>query len=198
MSSSVSRSIARCASSLAARAPAVVISGGDDASGMASMLADLLTSNLRDFPSRARAASIARGNLVLQASDRDVAVTLTFQPGRITITDGPTPTAPLLYGPWMELAKLCSAQSSPMASLAHGHVRVSRGSAHGVLWLNVIPLGSYSLSVPGSFYDDPATARRRRRRAQLVVACLGGAAAVMLGLHVAGGRHNAGVPQSPL
>ncbi len=150
---------------------------------MASMLAGLLTDNLRDFPSRARAASIARGRLVLRASDRDVAVTLSFQPGRITITDGPADSAPVLYGPWMELTKLCSAQSSPVASLARGRVRVEVGGAHGVLRLNVIPLGSYALSVPASFYDDPATVRRRRLlRAELAGVCLAAATAVVLGL----------------
>ena len=64
-----------------AAAPVVVVPGGEDASGMATMIAGLLADNVRDFPSRARAARLARGAVVLQATDRGFAVTLSFGRG---------------------------------------------------------------------------------------------------------------------
>lgn len=159
------------------RPSAVVLPAGEEASGMATMLAGLLTDNLRDFPSRARAAAIARGAMVLQASDRAATVTLSFQPGQVTVADGLAPGAAVLYGPWLELAKLCSAQASPAVSLARGRVHVTKGHP-----MSVIPVGAYALSVPASFYADPATLARRRRVRHGAL-FLSGAVIAAVGIH---------------
>ena len=86
--------------------PAVLLEAADQASGMAQMLGGLLEDNLRDYPIRARVASRTRGKVVLTASDRDLSVTLTFGDGQVVVSDGAADGAPLLAGPWLELAKL--------------------------------------------------------------------------------------------
>lgn len=154
------------------RHPTVRLLGGDDSSGMATMLAGLLEDNVRDFPMRGRVASVARGDVVLRASDRDLAVTLSFGPGEVTVADGAAPGAPVLAGPWMEMTRLCSGQASPVAAIARGDVKVVRGRR-----MAVVPAVSFVCSVPASFYGD--TSQRRRR---LVVAA---AAVVVVGMVLA-------------
>lgn len=161
------------------RAPEVVLADGDEASGLASMLAGVLSDNLRDYPARARVASIARGDVVLTASDRDVSVTLRFGPGRVVIENGGTRGAPVLAGPWLEMAKLCSGQGSPVAALRDRTVKVTPGRSPAALAAAV-----YALTVPASFYDDDEerAAREERRRRATRIAVL---VAVLLLLGVA-------------
>ncbi|MHB1487245.1 MAG: hypothetical protein ACYCS7_14490 [Acidimicrobiales bacterium] len=136
--------------------PTVVLEGGEEASGLATMLAKLLEDNVRDFPWRARVARGTRGDVVLTASDRGLSVTLSFRGHDIVVRDGVAVDAASLSGSWEDMAKLCSGQASPAAALARGRVRVRPGAR-----FHVVPAASFVLSVPASFYDDDPRQRRR-------------------------------------
>lgn len=135
--------------------PTVVVEGGEEASGMATMLAGLLEDNVRDFPWRARVARGTRGDVVLTASDRGLSVTLSFRGHDIVVRDGVAADAASLSGSWEDMAKLCSGQASPAVALARGRVRVRPGTR-----LHVLPAASFVLSVPASFYGDDRPRRR--------------------------------------
>ena len=153
--------------------PSVRLAAGDRASGLACMLASLLQDNVRDFRSRSLVARFARGDVVLIASDREIAVTLSFRPGEILIEDGAVPGAPVLAGEWLDLAKVCSGQRSPVAAVASGELRVTPG--RGLL---AAAGAGFALSVPKSFYEEKRESLIRRRRA--IVIALVVLAAVML------------------
>jgi len=146
-------------------APAVVLPAADEASGLATMLADLLRDNMKDFPGKGRAAGLARGNVVMRASDRDVSVTLSFRGGEVVVTDGPTPGAPVVQGAWLDLAKLCSGQISPVKAVLARRLEVTP-AAHG---LTALAGASYALSVPPSFYGDEEAVAKRRKQVRLTV-----------------------------
>lgn len=154
-------------------APSVVYADGDDASGMATMLGGLLEDNLRDYPARARVAGIARGDVVLTASDRDISVTVSFRGGEVVVSNGPAAHAAALAGPWLEMAKLCSGQVNPARALARRDLSIDpRGR------LDAVAAAGYVLSVPASFYaaGDPealAAIGRRRRRTAVAVLVVG-------------------------
>jgi len=149
-----------------AHRPPVVLRDGVDASGMASMLAELLRDNLRDFRGRARVAARTRGDLVLTASDRDQSITLSFGPGAIEVSDGAREGAPGMAGPWLAMSRVCSGRISPLRALARRDLRLTWGRH---IW--IVPAGGFVLSVPASFYEG-SRARRRRRRFALSVAVL--------------------------
>ena len=138
--------------------PSVRLAAGDGASGLACMLASLLQDNLRDFRSRSLVARFTRGDVVLLASDRDIAVTLSFRPGEILIGDGAAPGAPVLAGEWLDMAKLCSGQRSPIAAVTSGELRVTPG--RGML---AAAGAGLALSVPKSFYEENRETLVRRR-----------------------------------
>ncbi len=130
-------------------APTVTLPAGDDASGMATMLAELLRGNMRDFPVRAHVAARTRGDVVLTASDRNVSVTLSFRQGEVLVRDGAASGAPVLAGSWMEMTKLCSGRASPLAALATRQLSLVRGRG-----MAAVPAASFVLTVPSSFYGD--------------------------------------------
>ncbi len=151
--------------------PEVVLADGDEASGMATMLGGLLEENLRDYRGRARVAGLARGDVVLTASDRDISVTVSFRGDEVVVSNGPAEGAAALAGPWLEMAKLCSGQVNPVRALARRELTVE---PHGRL--DAVAAAGYVLSVPVSFYGDPealAALGRRRRRAAVAVVAVG-------------------------
>ncbi len=156
--------------------PKVTLANGEDASGMATMLGGLLEDNLRDYPGRARVTSLARGDVVLTASDRDVSVTLSLRGNEVVVANGKLEGAAVLAGPWLEMAKLCSGQVNPLKAVARRELTVElRGR------LDAIAAAGYALSIPSSFYDDEedeAVQRRRRQIAIAVVATTGAVVAV--------------------
>jgi hypothetical protein len=160
------------------RGPSVRLVAGENASGLACMLASLLQDNLRDFRSRSLVARLTRGDVVLLASDRDLAVTLSFRPGEILIEDGAAPGAPVLAGEWLDMAKLCSGQRSPIAAVTSGELRVTPG--RGML---AAAGAGLALSVPKSFYEENRETFIRRRRAVVIALVL--LAAVMLTVIIA-------------
>lgn len=158
-------------------APGVVLPAGDEASGLATMLADLLRDNMKDFPGRGRAAGLARGDVVMCASDRDASVTLSFRGGEVVVTDGVTPGAPVVQGAWLDLAKLCSGQISPVKAVVQRQLKITP-AAHG---LTALAGASYALSVPPSFYGDEEAVAKRKQQVQLTFGITAGAV-VLLGL----------------
>ena len=145
---------------------AVKLAAGDDASGLACMLAALLEDNLRDFRGRSFVARHTRGDVVLLASDRDIAVTLSFRPGEICVVEGAVPDVPVLAGDWLELSKLCSGQRSPVAAVASRQLRVTPGRG-----MRAAAGAGFALSVPKSFYEEePETTTRRRHIAVFALA----------------------------
>jgi hypothetical protein len=170
-------------------APAITFADGEEASGMAHMLGGLLEDNLRDYPSRARVAGLARGNVVLTASDRDVSVTLSFRGHEVVVANGSTERAPVLAGPWLEMAKLCSGQASPLGALARREVSITPRAR-----LDTVAAAGYVLSVPPSFYGDEAAVRQRRRQAIGVgVVAVAAAVIIVCGLRR---RRNLWVPET--
>ena len=151
----------------------VRLADGDRASGLACMLASLLEDNLRDFRTRAFVARLTRGDVVLLASDSDIAVTLSFRPGEVVIGDGPQPGAPVLAGKWLDMAKLCSGRRSPFAAMTSGELRLTPGRK-----LRAVAGAGFALSVPKSFYDENRETFLRRRRGLIISLTL--LAAVML------------------
>jgi len=155
----------------------VRLAAGVEASGLASMLASLLEDNLRDFPTRALAARLARGDVVLLASDRDMAVTLSFRSDEVVIDEGALSGVPTLAGAWLDLAKLCSGQRSAFASMRSGDLRITPGRG-----MRAAAGAGLALSVPRSFYDEDQ-GRGWRRRTLMALVVLGAVVLVALVVH---------------
>lgn len=144
--------------------PAVILRDGDEASGMATMIAGLLEDNLRDFPGRARVASRTRGAIVLTASDRDVSITLSFGRNGVEVSDGAQPGIPAMAGPWLTMSRVCSGRITPFRAIADRELKVTPGRS---LW--VVPAAGFVLSVPASFYGDAEAIRKQRLQIAAVV-----------------------------
>ncbi len=146
--------------------------GADEeaASGLACMVASLLEDNVRDFRTRAAAARFTRGEVVLRASDSDMAITLSFRPGQVVVEEGPRAGVAMVEGEWIHMAALCSGQRSVLAALASGELRLRRG--HG---LRAAAGAGLALSVPPSFYDSDDR-WWRRNLPEVAVALLAAAA----------------------
>ncbi|HNE37397.1 MAG TPA: hypothetical protein PKZ82_12875 [Microthrixaceae bacterium] len=129
--------------------PPVVLRDGDDASGMAVMIAGLLEDNLRDFPGRARVAARTRGSVVLTASDRDVSITVTFGSDGVEIADGARPGVAAMSGPWLTMSRVCSGRNTPWRAIRERELALGWGRS---VW--ALPAAGFVLSVPASFYED--------------------------------------------
>ncbi|HMU80222.1 MAG TPA: hypothetical protein PKC57_08185 [Microthrixaceae bacterium] len=129
--------------------PPVVLRDGDDASGMAVMIAGLLEDNLRDFPGRARVAARTRGSVVLTASDRDVSITVTFGSDGVEIADGARPGVAAMSGPWLTMSRVCSGRNTPWRAIRERELALGGGRS---VW--ALPAAGFVLSVPASFYED--------------------------------------------
>lgn len=157
--------------------PTVTFANGDDASGMAMMLGGLLEENLRDYPGRARVTSLARGDVVLTASDRDVSVTLSLKGDEVVVANGRIEGAPVLAGPWLEMAKLCSGQANPFKAVARRDLTIEFGGR-----MNAMAAAGYALSIPSSFYqdeDEAAASQQQRRRVAIAVVAVTGTVVVV-------------------
>lgn len=119
------------------------------------MVAGLVEANVGDSRARAGVARFARGPLVLRTTDRDAAVTLTFQRDDIVITDGVADGAPSLAGPWLELAHVCTGRRSLFAAIAAGDLEVSPRRRP-----DLVAMAGFVLAAPAE--DEAAHARRRR------------------------------------
>ncbi len=151
--------------------PTVTVVGGEEASGFASMLAEVLAANVADYRGRAWAASRARGSVVLVASDRDIAVTLTFARGDVTIADGTGPGIPVLAGPWLTMADLCSGEVSPVRAIVRRELHVEPTTR-----LDTVAAAGFVLSVPISYYGES----RKRIKVLGTVAATAGVVALVV------------------
>jgi len=148
--------------------PAVAVEGGEQASGLATMVADLLRQNLGDSRTRALVALTTRGDVGLTASDHQLSVTVSFLGRSLRIadraggTDGDTAAVdPYMAGEWLELAHVCSGQHSPFAAWRTHSVSIEpRGHAG-------------RLAAAGFVLSAPAVGEgaARRRRWVVLVAC---------------------------
>lgn len=155
--------------------PRVCVPAGDEASGLAEMVAGLLAANLADSRARAAVARLARGQLVLSTTDRPAAVTLTFRGHEVVVDDGAVADVPSLAGPWLELAHVCSGTRSPAAALVARDLRVAFHRRP-----HLTAMAGFVLAAPA---DTETVAARRRRvvRTLAAVGALGiGAAFVLL------------------
>ncbi len=69
-------------------APRIELAEGADANAFAAMLVDLLKQNLESKPHKLRDFDAIDGAVALIADDADVAVTLEFRRGSLTVHDG--------------------------------------------------------------------------------------------------------------
>lgn len=145
------------------KAPSVQLAAGDEASGMASMLGELLADNLRDFPARARVARLVRGPVVMTAADHNRSITVRFAGKVITIEEGATPGAPCMAGQWLDLAKVCSGGLSPFQAVKERKVQVQN-----LARADLLAAAGFVMSVPASYYGEV----KRVARWQIVVGVL--------------------------
>lgn len=66
----------------------VELAPGTDENGLALMLADLVQQNLEAKPHKKKDFSALNGNVAIVADDADVALTLRFERGKLTIFNG--------------------------------------------------------------------------------------------------------------
>lgn len=145
--------------------PAVRLAAGEDASGMAVMLGDLLSDNLRDYPTRARVARAVRGPVVMTAADHDRSITVDFRGNEIVIEEGSTPGAASMAGPWLDLAAICSGGLSPLQAMREKRIEVDN-----MRRADLLAAAGYVMSVPASYYrDEEENERIRRRRITIIV-----------------------------
>ncbi len=155
--------------------PSVRLSDGDDASGMAVMLADLLADNLRDYPARSRVAHLVRGSVVMTAADRDRSVTVTFAGREVSIADGSLDGAPRMVGEWLDLAQLCSGRLSPIKAVTGRRLTV-----HNIGRVDLLAAAGYVMSVPASYYGEAT--RWTLERIVLTLALVAFVVALILGI----------------
>lgn len=148
--------------------PSVRLAAGDDASGMAVMLGDLLSDNLRDYPTRARVARAVRGPVVMTAADHDRSITVDFRGKEIVIEEGTRPGAAAMAGPWLDLAAICSGGLSPLQAMRDKRIEVDN-----MRRADLLAAAGYVMSVPASYYRDEEEAERiRRQRITIIVIAL--------------------------
>jgi hypothetical protein len=163
----------------------VTVEGGEHASGLAAMVADLLEQNLADSTTRALVASVTRGDVELVASDHDLSVTVSFLGGSLTVSDSPNRrgdvgiVAPRLAGEWLQLSHVCSGQRSPFDAWREGAVVIQ---AHG--HAGRLAAAGFALSAPAT-RDVLA---RRRRAALYVTFVAGGLVVGVLGARTSTSR----------
>jgi hypothetical protein len=68
--------------------PSIELAPGAENNGLASMLAGLVSQNLEAKPHKQRDFRALRGSIAIVAEDADVALTLRFDRGKLTIHDG--------------------------------------------------------------------------------------------------------------
>jgi len=143
----------------------VELPDGDRASGLASMIADLLEANRRDFRLRRWVAGRLRGPVVFTASDRDVSVTLWFDRGAVTVVDGAAVGTPSVAGPWLTMTRVCSGRCSPARAWRDGELALAGPSGRARA-----AAAAFVLSVPSSFYRPPSADPTVRRLARATLA----------------------------
>ncbi len=95
----------------------VIVEAGEDASGLAMLIAGVLEENLKD-PKRDRKAARFRARAVIELTDMDIAVTLIFEEGTIRIVEGKDDAYDLYLGAdYLTLADVTARRISAMKAM---------------------------------------------------------------------------------
>lgn len=149
---------------------AVVLHGGDTASGLADLLHQFLTQIVAADPARARRAARLRGALLFRAAeDPAVCVRIDFTGDRIDVIDhlGPDRGLPVITSDFVTTAHLTTGEERPLPLLLRGRLRVRVPWQRGPFLLRVLRV----LQLP---------APRRRRRVFLAAALVAALAATAI------------------
>ena len=104
----------------------VVLTGGEEASGLADMLHQFLEQTLAESPRKVRQARRLSGHAVFRsAEDEELSVCITFAGDRIELRDGAATalTAPSITADFLTIAHLTAGQESPFRLLAQRKLR---------------------------------------------------------------------------
>ncbi len=135
--------------------PEIMVVGDGPAIGMAEMLRGLVEANLRDSKTRAVLASKARGAVILEASDKELSVTMSFTSTRIELLPFARSGLSVLTGPWMEMTKICSGRISPFRAICGRQLKVVF-----IRPFSVLLVAAYIMKVPRSVYRERPMAGR--------------------------------------
>lgn len=105
----------------------VVLTGGEDVSGLADMLHQFIEQTLAASPRKVRQARRLAGHAVFRsAEDETLCVGITFAGERIELRDGGTPDAAdaMITADFLTIAHLTSGQESPFRLLAQRKLKV--------------------------------------------------------------------------
>ena len=105
----------------------VILTAGEDASGLADMLQQFIEQTLADSPRKVRQARRLAGHAVFRAAeDEALCVGITFAGERIELQDCSTPAAAdaMITADFLTIAHLTSGQESPFRLLAQRKMRV--------------------------------------------------------------------------
>jgi hypothetical protein len=161
---------------------AVVLHGGESASGLADLLHQFLEQQVAD-PARARRAARLRGSLLFRAAeDPAVCVRIAFSGDRIDVADdaGEAAGVPVITSDFLTTAHLTTGEEGPLRLLLSRRLRVRLPLARGPFLLRALRL----MRVPapersGRRAAAESKGRPRRRRARLYAVL---AAAMLLAL----------------
>jgi hypothetical protein len=98
---------------------------------------------------------------------------VSFRGNEVVIANGAADHAPVLAGPWLEMAKLCSGQVSPLKAIARRDLTITPTAR-----LDTVAAAGYVLSIPLSFYGDEAAIAQQQQRRRAIA--IGVAVAVVL------------------
>jgi hypothetical protein len=105
----------------------VILTGGEDVSGLADMLHQFIEQTLADSPRKVQQARRLAGHAVFRsAEDEELCVRITFAGDRIELRDGGTPRRgeAMVTADFLTIAHLTSGQESPFRLLAQRKLRV--------------------------------------------------------------------------
>jgi hypothetical protein len=75
--------------------PEVTVKGGDDASYFATMVATTLSQNVEQHPEKFNDFRSVNGDVVIEITDLELGITLSFQGDQCTVSDGAAPNPKL-------------------------------------------------------------------------------------------------------
>ena len=143
----------------------VMLTAGDDPSGLADMLHQYLSQTLADSPEKVQRARRLDGEVAFQAAeDEAISVKLVFRGDRIELVDGELVEAPRLTGDFLSVAHLTSGDESPLGLVLSRKLRVKFSVQHLPFLMGVLDLMTLEEEL-------------RRRRARLRWVGAGAAAA---------------------
>ncbi len=130
--------------------PPVEVEAEGEAAGMAAMVGDLIEANLDGSRARAWVARRVHGRVLLEASDRDLGVTVCFDGQRISVLARREPgILPAMRGPWLAMTRVCSGLVSPLQALRREDVKLGLSTP-----LTALVATALVMKVPRGVYRD--------------------------------------------